>query len=203
MSFTSYKKAYREMHQGNAKVFSGRIDPEMADRIGCLVLMRGARTLLDWGSGKGYQYLRNRIHERWGGILPHCYDVGVIQLEHPPEGTFGGVICTDVLEHIKTEDVDDVLLELLRYTGEDGFVYMNICCQLAGKTFPDGGNVHLTVEPPAWWRDRITAAQTKAGRHDVYAWADFDYYGDYDMQRAGMAKLRADDGADVQETLAE
>jgi hypothetical protein len=46
--------------------------------------------LLDYGSGKGYQYLARRYHERWGGLLPHCYDIGVQQLSPSPRASSAG-----------------------------------------------------------------------------------------------------------------
>lgn len=193
---TSYMKSYRDLHQTYPKIFSGRLDLDTADRIACLVDQTRARSLLDWGSGKGYQYLRDRIHERWGGILPHCYDIGVIQLHDKPEGTFDGVICTDVLEHIKPADVEEVLVELMRYARR--FVYMGICCRLAGKHFLDGTNVHLTVRPPAWWRDQVAAAWTRVGRSDLYVWTDFEYHSDHDLQFQGVGGDGSDDGGDLQ-----
>ena len=131
--------------------------------------------LLDYGSGKGYQYLRDRIHDVWGGILPHCYDPGVRQLIKRPEGLFDGVICTDVMEHIDRRDVGLVLTDIFGFLRPGGFAYFNIYCGPSGKKFPDGTDVHLTVETPEWWEKQIGRFRT-AGRiiKVDYAYPDSD-----------------------------
>lgn len=112
--------------------------------------------MLDYGSGKGYQYLKARVHEAWG-ILPTCFDLGVVQLqEPPPEGKkFDGVICTDVMEHIAEDDIDPLLSHLFGYVSKRGFAYFSICCRAARKEFPDGVNVHLTIKSPRWWNEKL------------------------------------------------
>lgn len=153
----NYQEAYSRLHE-NAKYFPGySIDPYVAQIAELVALVKPLR-LLDYGCGKGFQYLVHRVHEKWGGLLPYCYDVGVRQLSAHPEGKFDGIICTDMMEHIEEGDVDAVLADIfnLLREGSVGFVFFSICCLPARKkVLPDGRNVHLTVRPPEWWDARI------------------------------------------------
>ena len=45
----------------------------------------------------------------WPGVAVTCYDPGYAPFAEPCEGTFDGVITTDVLEHIPEEDIGWVL----------------------------------------------------------------------------------------------
>lgn len=114
--------------------------------------------IADHGSGKGYQWLARRVHETWGGILPHCYDPGVRQLsaDLEPE-TFDGVICTNVMEHVERRFVIGTIRKIFGLLRPDvpTFAYFYICTTLAGKTFPDGRNLHLTVQGADWWNERL------------------------------------------------
>lgn len=167
-SKTDYKRLYVAEHDSNPKRFSGHLSMTSACGIAELVNKLKERRrkaalsddirLLDWGSGKGYQYLRDRAHFQWGGILPHCYDIGVRQLWEKPFGKFDGIICTDVLEHIAKPDLPEFLEEMLGYLHMDQtpvFAYFNISVRPAGKRFPDGRNVHFTVETPHWWNNLL------------------------------------------------
>lgn len=152
MTEFSYAKHYTDLHEANPKWFSGKLPLDAADDIHQLIRKTKAKRILDYGSGKGYQYLRDRIHERWGGLLPYCYDPGVPNLCSKPSGPFDGIICTDVMEHIAPADIHIVLKDIFSLVSRKGFVYFAIHCHLAGKHFLSGENVHLTVEPPSWWR---------------------------------------------------
>jgi len=160
MGAFKYQKRYRELHETYPKWFSGALKPQSVLRITDLVNRLGSKTMLDYGSGKGYQYLQARVHEAWG-ILPVCYDPGVRQLQEKPKaGTkFDGIICTDVMEHIAEDDIDALLLDLFGYIGKRGFAYFSICCRPARKEFPDGVNVHLTVMSPRWWNQKLAKYQ--------------------------------------------
>lgn len=153
----NYEKIYKRIHVENIKMFSGNMDIENADEIARLVAITGARRLIDYGSGKGYQYLKQRVHDRWGGIVPYCYDIGVPQLSEYPTGVFDGLICTDVLEHIEEIDLDDAINDAfsLLDASKVTFAYFNIFCNPAGKLFSDGTNMHVTVKHPNWWDDRL------------------------------------------------
>jgi hypothetical protein len=146
-----YAEEYGALHESH-KRFPGYSLGAYVEPIGKLIEAHQPDRLLDYGCGKGYQYLARRLHERWGGLLPHCYDVGVSQLSQKPEGTFGGVICTDVLEHIEREDLPGIIDDLLGFTDPNGFLFLGISCRPTRKTLRDGRDVHRTIEPPSWWQ---------------------------------------------------
>jgi len=162
-----YQDLYQNFHIKNPKRLSGKFPQAQVDAIVGLVRklnaerslagLRDKPRLLDYGSGKGYQYLYHRSHEKWGDILPYCWDPGVIQLGRRPLGTFDGVICTDVLEHIEKQDLRDTLMDIFNYITPDvpSFLFLQICCRPAGKSFPDGRNLHMTVQEPKWWDELI------------------------------------------------
>lgn len=160
-SALNYGEVYSRMHEATPKDWAGYTCCGHVDKIAPLVKKHAARTMLDYGCGKGYQYLGRRIHEQWGGILPTCYDPGVRQLNAKPEGTFDGVMCCDVLEHIEERDVDGILADIFGYA--DKFVFLSIACVPAKvrALLPDGRNVHVTVKPPEWWLEKIAKANKK------------------------------------------
>jgi hypothetical protein len=161
-----YRELYTKYHDDHAKFLAGKVSVEHVKGIARMVYRWRERVrtryprILDYGSGKGFQYLTKRIHEKWGGILPHCYDLGVFHLAKRPEGRFDIILCTDVMEHLEAEDVPDVLADLRAYTGDrrPASIYLNICCRLAWKKFDDGSNLHKTVEEPDWWEQKIEEA---------------------------------------------
>lgn len=170
-----YARAYGEMH-ASGKRFPGYSLGAYVESIAVLVAQHQPDRLLDYGSGKGYQYLARRLHEKWGGLLPHCFDVGVQQLSLKPEGVFGGVICTDMLEHIEKPDLPAIIDELIAYVAPGGFLFLGISCRPTRKTLPQGGDVHRTIEPPAWWVDLIKQRVEHyfLNGHDLHVRTEFD-----------------------------
>lgn len=157
-----YRNLYEPIHTSDKK-FVGKMDIAQINNIRVLVSSlierkliphAGYARLLDYGSGKGYQYLVQRAHEQWGS-LPYCYDIGVRYLSRRPEGKFHGIICCDMMEHIAKEDIDDIVDDIYSFVIPGGFVYFHIACRPAKKFFPDGRNVHLTIEPPEWWGAKL------------------------------------------------
>lgn len=167
---------YRSMHlHGETRLgippeqtFPGASLPKEAPRIKKLIVQTCAKTLLDYGSGKGQQYWPRRIADPaegveypdiksyWGVADVRCYDPGYSPFSELPTGKFDGVVCTDVLEHCPEEDIPWILRELFGFARM--FVYANVACFPARKTLPSGGNAHCTIRPVKWWSEQIADA---------------------------------------------
>ncbi|MDA0341833.1 MAG: class I SAM-dependent methyltransferase [Proteobacteria bacterium] len=117
----------------------------------------GARSILDYGSGKGLQYDKGRamldgqpvdVRDYWGVDQIHVFDPGLSEKATPV--TADGVISTDVLEHCFHADIPWIIEEMFALAGK--FVWCNIDCFSARKLLPNGENVHITVREPAYWQ---------------------------------------------------
>jgi len=162
---------YREMHRDGETVlgvppdqtFPGESLPPQAGHIKRLIHLTGARTLLDYGSGKGQQYMPlpftdpgGTVHlgiSAWWGVTVQCHDPAYPPFAALPDGRFDGVISTDVLEHCPEEDMPWIVGELFAYATR--FVFANVACFPARKHLPNGQNAHCTIRPLKWWRGLI------------------------------------------------
>lgn len=139
-------KIYGEMIEKGH--FAGRTTLLFADSVRAMCRCFSAKTLLDYGSGRGDQYDNHHLDLEWG-VHVTCYDPAVAALRKRPEGKFDGVICIDVLEHIEEKDLPAVLSDLVGYA--EKFLFLTICTRPAKKSLPDGRNCHLTIKPREWW----------------------------------------------------
>jgi hypothetical protein len=152
------------------QTFAGQSLPRHAKSIKAFIDRFAARTILDYGSGKGRQYepIRVQLEGReypsipayWGVDKITCYDPGYAPFSRIPEGKFDGVLCTDVLEHCPQDDLAWIVAELFGYASE--FVFANVACYPAMKRLSNGENAHCTVQPTSWWEALI---QNVAGRN--------------------------------------
>ena len=159
---------YRQMHtegateQGLAPedTFDGRSLGPHIQAIRKLTLEHGAKTLLDYGSGKGRLYQQVRVQDQqgkdlgdvltfWGIESLACFDFGVEANASLPEEPKDAVISTDVLEHCATEDMPWIVAELFAYARH--FVYAAVANYPAHKTLPNGENAHVTLRSRLWW----------------------------------------------------
>lgn len=133
-----------------------------AKEIAQLIRSTKSSTILDYGCGRGDAYGGDyQLHRRWRVEMPTLYDPAFASHDRKPSGTFDGVICSDVLEHVPEELVDAVLLELFGYA--ERFVWMSVCCRPAKKHFENGQNMHVTVKPYDWWiRKVVPIAETRS-----------------------------------------
>ena len=140
--------------------------PHLA-RIKALIARTGARTVLDYGCGKGMQYEPHKLRVpgagEWDGVIEYwdidevcCYDPCYERYSRLPQGKFDGVISTDVLEHCVEDDIPWIVAEMFSFA--DCFVFASIACYPAKTTLPNGENAHCTVRPFEWWQAAFSAA---------------------------------------------
>ncbi len=162
---------YRQMHEEGSpaddlppeQTFPGTSLFHYVGFIKTLIDRHQAKTLLDYGAGKGLQYRPREIvvdDRRWPSIQAYwgveqiyCYDPAYAPLAERPRWTFDGVICTDVLEHCPEEDIPWILEEIFSYARR--FVFAAVACFPAEKCLPNGENAHCTVRPIHWWEAQL------------------------------------------------
>ena len=126
-------------------------------------------SLLDYGCGSGTK----KIWRDSARIVPtlHTYypydpysTEDDIRTAPKPGRRFDLVSCTDVLEHVLPEDIDDLLQDLLIHCQK--MLYVTICLTPAGKQICDANgktaydqSLHTLVKPKAWWLKRIANAE--------------------------------------------
>lgn len=176
---------YRHMHEEGEqflqlpaeKTFPGDSLFFQAERILRMIDLADARTILDYGSGKGVQYLPGKfpdfpglcdfgtVADYWAVDSITCYDAAYLPHSTLPGGMFDGVISTDVLEHCPEEDIPWILDEIFGYARK--FVFAYVSCYPARKRLPNGENAHCTIRPPDWWAGLLGRV---AERHPLLKW---------------------------------
>lgn len=195
--YEELSRVYRATHESGLaadgdgrRLFAGNSLLPHVETIRELVRETGAKHLLDYGCGKAGIYKLESVTlksgarigpvlDYWGAESIALYDPGVAEYSTLPEGTFDGVVSTDVLEHIPEEDIPWVLEEIFALA--EKFVFANIASYPATKTLPNGWNAHVTVRPPGWWAERIEQA--------ARGWRGARYYFVVSEKRAGLDKL--------------
>lgn len=155
-------------HHASSKTYSGKFLRPHAPFIRTLIEKFGARTLLDYGCGKGAQYSwvsdgdeasipGGQTIEQYWGLEATKYDPAYPPFAAEPVGLFDVVVCTHVLGSIPTRDLADVLERL--------FGLAKHCVYIAEKIGPVGKQVFSAPEHfPRWssetWRAFIAATRT-------------------------------------------
>lgn len=76
------------------------------------------------------------------------YDPAIREFSDKPQEKFDLVVCTDVLEHIPEELVEDVIKDVCSYAP---LVFFTICTRPAHTILPNGTNAHCLVKSKEWW----------------------------------------------------
>lgn len=167
-----YQQLHRDGdgHTSAQQIYAGASILYFADAIKNIIKHYGARTLLDYGAGKGMHYANATLvtpqgrqlpplKDYWGFESVACYDPGYPLHSRLPTGKFDGVLCCDVLEHCPREDLPWIVDELFGFAKQ--FIFANVASYPAEKELPNGENAHCSVLRPSWWEElvRETAAR--------------------------------------------
>jgi len=139
----AYKASQTAYHQGVPAY--GTSSRKFVEQVRHLSDKLETRDILDYGCGKCFL--------QKGLPFPiQNYDPCIPEWDHRPYAA-DIVVCTDVLEHIEPECLEDVLADLASLTKK--IALFNVACRPAKKFLQDGRNAHLIVENPNWWVDRL------------------------------------------------
>jgi hypothetical protein len=132
----------KQLHAEGRFGFTGS---RWAQTIQQLCAMLNTRDVLDYGCGQ-------RSLEKSIGFPIRNYDPAIEGLDAAPEPA-DLVACTDVLEHVEPECLDDVLDDLQRVTKQAALLV--IANRPSSKALPDGRNAHLIQEGSGWWIPKL------------------------------------------------
>lgn len=100
-------------------------------------------SVLDYGAGKS-----NLAKQLFPEAATAAYDPAIPGRHLKPRLRFDLVICTDVLEHIPTDEVGDLLADIVKYSDR---AFFTIHTGPAYHKLPDGSNCHCTIKGVNWW----------------------------------------------------
>ena len=149
----------QEIKVEGQKSFSGEQLTKFLDPIKAMIMVTGARTILDYGGGKGLQYSDAVTVNQPDGTsfkgVPAFWGVDQVDVYEPalgsgaPEGSYDGVVSTDVMEHCFAADIPWIVDEI--FSLARSFVFVNVACYPALARLPNGENAHITIRSPEWW----------------------------------------------------
>lgn len=137
-----YKALNIDLHAGGSYGHSGQ---KWAEHVTDLVRRYNAQSVLDYGCGQGT--LAKAVD-----VIIREFDPAIAGKESPPLPV-DLVVCTDVLEHIEPECLDEVLAHLYSLSRVACFVVVST--RPARKILADGRNAHLIIEDDDFWRRRL------------------------------------------------
>lgn len=150
-----YRELQRQLHASPRGY--GQKGRKWAPAVVRLVELYGATSVLDYGCGQGSLKVELKKHLS-PAVRIDEYDPAIAGKDGIPE--FADlVVCTDVLEHIEPDKLDNVLAHLKLLARQAVFMVVNL--RPASKVLADGRNAHLIVESAEWWRRRVEAAGLK------------------------------------------
>ena len=145
-----YKKLLIEQHEDRYWGGTGR---QHADDIREWAAECNCNTALDYGSSNHRDCLKRHFHYTYPGeLLFYEYDPAVESKSGLPLPQ-DIIVCTDVLEHIEPELLDNVLEHMRDCMLKCG--YFVISTIKAVQVLSDGRNAHLIVEDKEWWKAKL------------------------------------------------
>lgn len=139
-----YRRLNQELHKQRPD-YGARERHEVYEDIVQLIGEHDCMKILDYGCGKATmsKFIANVTN----------YDPCIPEFDYPVS-EHDMVVCTDVLEHIEPELLDNVLADIRRNATK--VIYLIVATRAdSTKTLSDGRNPHLIIEPGSWWLKKV------------------------------------------------
>lgn len=166
-----YRKVLYETHQMYAEQGNpwGQTARKFVNEIVAYYKGLECDTMLDYGCG--HKTLEKGIKALNLPIRVYHYDPGIPELNMLPIKPVDLVVCTDVMEHVEPQYVENVLNHI-RGIAKKG-VFFTIALAECKQSLSDGRNTHLTVRDFNWWLDKLKqrwdiARMQDNGKHAIY-----------------------------------
>lgn len=147
-----------QLQQKHASINWGKSGHSHAPEIRKFCQKLEARTVLDYGCGRG------TLAGAMAGFKVFEYDPGIVGKDDLPKPA-DIVACTDVLEHIEPDLLDNVLRHIFLLAKKGA--YLVIATRPAREILPDGRNAHLIVQDAPWWISKLKQQGWKSIRHEM------------------------------------
>jgi len=156
---------YKKFHtEGTKKLspeqtFAGHSLIPWGSKIKQIIDITQSNSITDFGCGKALghthrfkinQTIYQNLADYWNIEFVQLYDPGVKEFSSYPTEKTDGFICTDVIEHIPSNDIEIFIDQL--YSLSKKFVFVVIATIPASKFFEDGRNIHLTIKKEHEWK---------------------------------------------------
>ena len=142
-----YLEQYKQIHKRKVYGTSGeRLVSDLSELIPA-----DADSILDYGAGQSQTGFMLRKTTGIRDVI--AYDPAVEGRDVKPERNFDVVVCTDVLEHVPEEELNEVLTDIWGYA--DMRAIFVIAFGPAGEILPNGENAHCTVHDKDWWAAKL------------------------------------------------
>lgn len=150
MQFISeeYRRLNEQLHESNPEY--GVSGQKYLNHVIEIAQAVGTQDILDYGCGK------STLAHNLPFIIKQ-YDPAIPKFAAEPQPA-DVVVCTDVLEHVEPELIDNVLQHLASLTKKAGF--FTAATRPAKKTLSDGRNAHILVKSGNWWIQKIAGLFT-------------------------------------------
>lgn len=149
-----YGEMMKTMHEAGNFGIHGYTDIEWSARalLSLICTLQRPITVMDYGAGAGtYGEAVEKVF-KWVKVT--SYDPFHPKFRgNPDPEVHDAVNCTDVMEHVEFECVDNTLKYIADRTRF--MACFSIGTEDAVKVLPDGRNAHVTQKSPKWWADKL------------------------------------------------
>lgn len=104
-------------------------------------------SVIDYGCGKG------ALSKSLPGLDWREYDPAIPGKDTPPTMAADMVVCTDVLEHVEEEYLEEVLEHIMELIGRVGYLIISLI--RGGRKLPDGSPAHRLIKSSHEWYELI------------------------------------------------